>query len=705
MKCKYCDYENPKDAIRCECCGATLATQRSIDFYRKEAKRRKKNPRREQKAKEKALQKIKRKEQRAAKKESSCGCCNEKRRRVRKKLLISLSGIALILIACTLLPLIPSVFVVHPNIDFSAYNSFFEDKSEKPVVVYFPESEEYGFLYKGKLMETRIRSEKKPELISCHETGLYLFTATEGSGTNASVILITVSHHGVRLFTVNGITADERTIFFYPSGNGEGFLLVIGDESQLVAYSNDLSSGTDLVYVGSYKPYEKNMFQFPEGAVYDTVSESYLVPYVFHNGLYMINCKTNEIFSVCDSIGTIYCRGVGIVNIDENGALSHFDTETCERFDASLVITAVLSPSGKTAVYNTVMTPDSTGTGGYDPNRRTHSYVLFNNEAVKIAENMEIISVNDSGDLIYGYQKETRAFYAVDKNGRATLLCDKDFYYYSYAPNRDSTELLFTVDSQIYLSQHGGKPTKVADGYENVFLFKGDKNYSAPISFIGGLWAVKSNGLYSVCTLTDDLTLKLLTNGDTYIPHAVLLGKDKATLMISINNSTYKYTEGKDTELTLVRIGSGRAFSTDLLGSYVDDTSAIFYTDASGIKTITTNNVLQAHTLNGILLVLMKKDNGSSPAVLPSDTTAETETSAEDESGRRKPVNEYSLYYSLNGGDLLCAMKNVHHFTVEGNTLYVFVMREYLSDGTPIYDVYAGEKPRELTLIAEKIIC
>ena len=39
MKCKYCDYENKKDAVLCECCGATLSTQRSVKEQKREAKR------------------------------------------------------------------------------------------------------------------------------------------------------------------------------------------------------------------------------------------------------------------------------------------------------------------------------------------------------------------------------------------------------------------------------------------------------------------------------------------------------------------------------------------------------------------------------------------------------------------------------------------------------------------------------------------
>ena len=50
MKCKYCDYENPNEAIICECCGAVLGVKAHSSEDKKQIKKNRKEKARKEKA-------------------------------------------------------------------------------------------------------------------------------------------------------------------------------------------------------------------------------------------------------------------------------------------------------------------------------------------------------------------------------------------------------------------------------------------------------------------------------------------------------------------------------------------------------------------------------------------------------------------------------------------------------------------------------
>ena len=194
MRCKYCDYENPKEAIVCECCGATLATQRSIEFYKKEARKRKR---------QKAEKKIKPRQRNTEKKKDT-------RLKITKKGVLAVALTRALVLAGWIVSLIMSV-IDHFR-GAALYEDIFAYDNETAVPVYYPESGEYRFLLHGEFVPGSVKTDAVLYSYgSQNSVTIFIGSSTNEAGEYDSVIAV-VYKDGIKIINLAGINIQMRKL-------------------------------------------------------------------------------------------------------------------------------------------------------------------------------------------------------------------------------------------------------------------------------------------------------------------------------------------------------------------------------------------------------------------------------------------------------------------------------------------------------------
>lgn len=673
MKCKYCDYENKKGAIVCECCGATLATQRSIAFYRKEA-RKKIRPK-----KEKRIKPIKEPKKKKEKKERDEKAIKRTRRIM---LAVSLSVLLLAIASAAVIMALPT--------NTSRYGQFFPSDNERAIAVYYPESGQYAFLLSGEMLPDKVTSALSFEYL-CSQNGITVFSAdAENDDETKYMSFIAVSKYGVKTFDVQ---KSEDVPSFFLEGDGESFLLTVCSKNRTLCFLYSCCFTTDgsLHLVGTYTG-DVRIMDIGEDCNGKRI-------YSAEDDYYLYDCRTNEntvLIEDCKAESYFTCVGDGVVikkgRLEDKCDTLYYRQDTNEALLIAGAAKLTLSPDGRTLAYS--LESEFVGVAqSYVYADGVHSFVgVFSPERV-----------SNGGTVVYG-RSTKGALYVSSAGGEAERIANDVERIVSTKDNTDLFILLSTDD--LYLSQDGGSPIKVEGKYSSVY-----KVSECADSFVGGLLSVTCGSINYLCRFDESYRFIPQRSGsEAEVDQRLSSNTSGDQLIMMKDGNVYRYNEKKDKTLKFIGVSMGDKsfFSSDLRGIY-NIGAVLLYSDRRNIDVIG-EDMFACNDFNGMMIV--RKKNGYTDAfsvTVTPDITDGTDNNAnvvlpEETGDNRKEINEYSLYYSVNGSGLRVLKKNVSAHQITQNAVYVYVQREVNEgDEYPIYDLYAGTDPKHVKLVAKGI--
>jgi len=679
MKCKYCDYENPKDAIVCECCGATLATQRSIAFYKKEAKRKAKDkPRKEKPVKEKEE---------------------------KTKNHLSAKAVVIISAAILLTAALAAVGV------FFWHRAYYEPVFEKykiyydyAVPVYDPERGNVYFLMDGKRVPGYVHSESKYSYLNSFDgvSVLYGKLGTKADGGVYSNYVV-VSEDGVKVLDIPGVT-DK------PDGGGCNFEIT-NDGKYLIIITNTTAPGTGNGIMGiEYRIY---YYDIISGGNVNLVEETDKSPYksiTYMDGSKMAYCSL-------DSSGTYRLTVYDCATGEKNVIYSGKQNVKSRSYDEESSLFVYCTPDSALYAYDPAdgkQTCVAEGCYSQDIfiNEKYIGYTKIQNDAAYlyspgtgehtfIGNNFKVMSVNEDASVIYGYgdanaDSDYKSIYSASLGGEVKRLAtgaDNIIF------NGDKTECMFIVEDEIYLSQDGDYPVKVKGTAWQV-----SSHTTCEESFLGGIFFVYGSGgpsgssIRCICRLNEAYEFEILS--DRYSQSLGRL-KDGKTFVFLANGVVYSCTEGKRGAAKKIGYIGDLSFPWNFVSPNGKSTNfltdaAYFYTEGDRMKLISDKSYNHADFENGVVFIEKKRKYD----IFPEKIQSEDET--ESANAKKEYVN-YSLYYSEYGKKKL-VMENISSFQVMGDALYVYVPSGKTFEDETLYDVYGGTSVDSLELLISGVV-
>jgi len=684
MKCKYCDYENPKDAIVCECCGATLATQKSIEFYKKEARKKLKTKpervKKERPVKEKTVK--------------------EKAERVRKPLSVKTVVIAVAVTLVSLILLGVGVFFWR-----KAYYApvFEENTSDYAISVYDPESGNVYFLMDGKLVPDSLSSDAK-YVKKADYKGVTVFVGTLGEVMGGDVYrqYIVVSEYGVRAIDIPGITDKKNPPSCSFNITEDGKYLIISTSEQIQSpiggytlrhrlYFYDIASDTDAALIGDVTA---------DGYIYPVFIGASRLAFSYRDsgGMYQVvvyDCATGErkvIYEDKESVRKLsYTKDASLLTVLSN--YQKFYVYTPGDAEATFVTDDyfyhTVSKGGRYIGYTN------------EKDEAGYIYSLETGEHTFIGNGFVIRSINDDASIIYGYgngwtESPDMDVYATSLGGEVKNLAAGAT---NVIFNGDKTECMFIVEDEVYLSQDGDYPVKVKGAVMNISKISGCED-----SFVGGIFNVYSGKNDAmICRLNESYELEVLLSDPIFLRGMNLLSEDQKTafFLSMTTNCVYSCREGAYGDVKLIGAvhhsnvsisPNGRSFYAFSSGS------CEWYSNGRG-KVISSDAYSVSGFGNGVLI--MQPNRGELLPSLRNQTEEEVKNSA-----TGKAYYTYSLYYSEYGKKPALVMDNIAKYTATGTSLYVFALNENSVEGEkPLYDVYGGKSVFELELLISGVEC
>ncbi|MBO4972441.1 MAG: hypothetical protein J6D45_06465 [Clostridia bacterium] len=678
MRCKYCDYENPKEAIVCECCGATLATQRSIEFYKKEARKRKR---------QKAEKKIKPRKRDTEKKKDT-------RLKITKKGVLAVALTLALVLAGLIVSLIISV-IDHFR-GAALYEDIFAYDNETAVPVYYPESGEYRFLLHGEFVPGSVKTDAVLYSYgSQNSVTIFVGSSTNEAGEYDSVIAV-VYKDGIKIINMAGINVRTTGYTSYVTDDGESFLICILMKDKYYLYSCQLTGDGALTLMGEYATTVS--FKNPKKSLDSRAM------FTAGGKLCVYDCKTKELSVLADEVVDDVLlreeRGCGMLLQNTRPPFIHemiyYRIDTGESVSLGWASTCVLSPDGMSVAYSVV----GENTDGIPT--KIESYVYKDGESISIGEGFEVLSINNDLSVIYGYNEYTQTLISITANGERRNIAEGKT---KQLISGDGNEMLLLCDGSLYLSKRGEYPIRIEGSYSNV-----SKMSACADGFTDGLLAVTSKEGSYVCRL--DRSYRMIpfstVEGGVYSHSYSKYGssKDGRTLLYGVGGCIYKYEEGVDKKPVFIGNSMGDSFSSSLNGIYMRH-DALFFSGKDGSIKIISDECYSYSDFNGVAIVMEENDRSEEMPEFKQDPESE-ETDGAGDKKKDEKINAYSLYYSVNGGKLRLLKKNIDSYKVTANTLYVYVRVENEDDvieggSVALYDVYAGSDVHRLKLVAKKV--
>lgn len=678
MRCKYCDYENPKEAIVCECCGATLATQRSIEFYKKEARKRKR---------QKAEKKIKPRKQDTEKKKDT-------RLKITKKGVLAVALTLALVLAGLIVSLIISV-IDHFR-GAALYEDIFAYDNETAVPVYYPESGEYRFLLHGEFVPGSVKTDAELYTFgSQNSVTIFVGSSTNEAGEYDSVIAV-VYKDGIKIINLAGINIRTNGYASYVTDDGESFLICILMKDKYYLYSCQLTGDGVLTLMGEYAKIVS--FINPKKSLDSRAM------FTAGGKLCVYDCKTKELSVLADEVVDDVLlreeRGCGMILRNTRPPfireMIYYRIDTGESVSLGSASAYVLSPDGMSVAYSVV----GEHTDGIPT--KIESYVYKDGESISIGEGFEVLSINNDLSVIYGRNEYTQTLISITANGERKNIAEGKT---KQLISGDGNEMLLLCDGSLYLSKRGEYPIRIEGSYSNV-----SEMSACADGFTDGLLAVTSKEGGYVCRL--DRSYRMIpfstVEWDVYSHSYSKYGssKDGRTLLYGVGGCVYKYEEGVDKKPEFIGCLIGDGFSSSLNGIYSRHGALLFSGKDGSIKIIS-DECYGYRDFNGVAIVMEENDRSEEMPELKQDPESE-ETDGTEDKKKDEKINAYSLYYSVNGGKLRPLKKNIDSYKVTANTLYVYVRVENEDDvieggSVALYDVYAGSDVHRLKLVAKNV--
>ena len=163
--------------------------------------------------------------------------------------------------------------------------------------------------------------------------------------------------------------------------------------------------------------------------------------------------------SVCDKVKdfTLSADGSTVAYLDEDNTLYTYNIKSGRTstiaYDVST--TPVISPSGKALLFNIEDDGDEM------------LYAYNGRKDYKLTRDVMPVAISDDMKLIYYADPAKAALYITDKNGNSNKI-SADLSYYSFAFNKDLSQVMFVTENGLYASVRGGDKCKISSNTDGM---------------------------------------------------------------------------------------------------------------------------------------------------------------------------------------------------------------------------------------------
>ena len=285
--------------------------------------------------------------------------------------------------------------------------------------------------------------------------------------------------------TVNGESKPKSKIkpWMFIAGGG-ALLLIIAIVVGVIIAATKLGGGSGKV-TGSFNTFydpaedityifynEKNFKNWFEGEVYivqqnDDNTVALLMDdqdtLYYATSTYKMDIVDSDVKS---SRYTLSSDGSTIAYLDNDNTLYTYNIKNGRKntvaYDVST--TPVLSPTGKALLFNIEDDGDDT------------LYAYNGRKDYKLTRDVLPIAISDDMRYIYYADPEKQAIYITDRNSNSNKISgDLDDYNFTF--NNDLSQILFTTDSGLYISERGRDKVKLSGSYSGIDLVTAMSGY------------------------------------------------------------------------------------------------------------------------------------------------------------------------------------------------------------------------------------
>lgn len=522
MKCKYCDYENKKDAVLCECCGATLSTQRSVKEQKREAKRASRLRARARRVKPERVS-----EKKTAEKSGSG----------RKKLAL-IAAVTVALVLLLLLAVFFTLLILHRRSDSDVYAPG-EEYEDRYVMLYDPEAKTYRFLKDGKLIDGSIDFDENiaDRVPVVEENGGAFFRYAEIVSQDG------VERRVTRYFFLSKYGVKELDLASYLTGNSTltGKRVSSDGRFLIISVSGYSSSSIGDIYaydgMGDGKAvrickYASDLILLEDSRiVFCDRSEGIcrLTVYDLSSGESRVLSNGNSIYSIdYHAEGRVLSFGID----GEYIRLIYLDSGETVDISSPGKRSFVISPDFKTVAFATIQGNEITGF-------ETTAYLYHDRELKVLGEDMLPISVSNGGKYVYATSTAKDSVYSITGildagGGEVKKLAEGASVQ---AVSKDKKQVLIIAETGVYISANGNYPMKIHDPIRELYPITSCEN-----GFAGEIFYIGSRGAPGLYRLGSDYVFSSLSKGQTRDSYKLL--SDEKTVVFYDNTLIYRAKAG-----------------------------------------------------------------------------------------------------------------------------------------------------------------
>ena len=667
VKCKYCDYENEKDAIVCECCGASLSSQRSAKDMKKESARRVRADGKKRIPNIRALFELSA--------ERFLNTAEGTKKRSKKRIAVLSAAMALLLAALALSLLLPAVLKGDvsggEDLGTGAY-----------IKVYDPEANVYRFLKDGRLIEGSM--EYDTGIYHGTEKGFVCFsrgTPAEGQAQGEQPVLSFVTEDRVKNISLAGIVKDSD---LFASGgvtkDGEFAFFAVKEgaaSTENMLYACDRESDSLPFPIGRITAYSLGTLDNSRIFFVDSSSSE--------KKLTVYDIKSGERDTVCEADGflsmTYYEDAKILVYLTRLGELGIYrpDSKSTVKITERNAAEYVFSPDYSTLLYT------ETATYG-----KSTLYLYKDGISTALGEEMFPFYVSNGGDVVYAVNKEKDVIYS-SHGGEAMKTLGEGAYI--LLTTEDKRQIIFRTSEGLYLSMNGEYSHKI---YKNC-------NISAVTpcedSFIGEIFYINMMGGTYVCRLKKDLSFEVIEKNAS---KPIYLENERAVIY-RYSGMLWRISENRRKKAECMIFGYYReSIMPDGRSAYIFDGPLVYSKNKSA--RIIEKEIKSFYPFGdgGFYIKLPVPKRIEDAETEQAEQTQQAENASA--GARMSAGNTYEagdLYYTKNGSKGKLIMKNAVHVEIKNGSIYVFAKSEKKVEGYEgmLYDVYAGNSVHGLELV------
>lgn len=358
--------------------------------------------------------------------------------------------------------------------------------------------------------------------------------------------------------------------------------------------------------------------------------------------LYAVDSKkiTKIAENVEEFVSSLYGKGVAYMTFDDELYLYDVAKDKKEKVSGDAPYNFVISPNGKTVLYNTYEDEDSS---------ETKLSLYTNGKSTNLTKDLEAVAVADSAKYIYAISDEDE-LYTLNTKGDKNKLSN-DVRRQSF--NNDYSEVLFiTNDGGTYLSVKGKDKSKISSDMAYILLPSG-------VSSVSNSYNISSFKNQAFLALTDSDNVVSIVNSkgesESVVKKVsnVSISNDGKTIFYTKNDKLYRSDLKADAEgVELVK-----DISSNAKYAITPDGKGVYYIDDDEILRYTTNGKKNEKILDDVNSVVVTNKgvalfiNDDDELYSTTNGKKASKISQNDEETSVIIVGNYAYYSTINDND------------------------------------------------------